>query len=158
MYAVLYIHVPKELLMSIKTVRSVLFAIFACFILAGICSAQNKKPSDLVGEYDSNSGTVRISYGQPSAKTIDFRVTIVTDNGCEGEISSIAKPVKGKKNFYVWEEKLSEDKNYGKNARYRLEITFFKNKVVVKERSFGTNRDVTYYRGMACTFNGTFSK
>lgn len=143
--------------MSLRTARAIFLVLFTCLFSAGVTSAQIK-PADLVGEYQSNTGTVRVTYGEPNAKTVDFRVTVQTDNGCEGEVSGIANPVKGKKNTYVWEEKLPADNNYGKNARYRIELTFAKNKVVVKERSLGTNRDITLYRGMRCTFNGTFTR
>lgn len=141
-----------------KNCKTVLGLIFVVLITAFSATAQIK-PADLVGEYQSNTGTVRITYGEPGAKTVDFRVTIQTDNGCEGEVEGIANPVAGKKNSYVWEEKLAADKNYGKNARYRIELSFIsKNKVIVKERSLSTNRDVTIYRGTRCTFNGTFTR
>jgi hypothetical protein len=141
-----------------KSMRTILLAGFACMFLTVAAAAQPQiKHDDLVGEYQSNTGTVTITYGTvKGGKNVDFMIAIQTDNGCEGEVRGAAKPVKGRKNFYVWKEKMSADKNYGPNARYRIELLFARKRVTVKERSLGANRDITYYRGMRCTFNGVF--
>ena len=112
--------------------------------------------SKFIGEYETNYGTVKIT-GVTKAHAVKFSFDIATENGCEGDLVGTAKLTRGK-NFFVWEAKLGAKENYGKNARYRVEFTFLRNKVIVKERSIGTNRAVTIYHGVMCTFNGTYRK
>jgi hypothetical protein len=126
---------------------------FAAFLF---CSTNALAQKPAPGDYYSGYGTVTVK-SSTTAKKLDFSMTIETQNGCQGAIEGSAKLVRGK-SVFAWEEKLSEDKNYGPNARYRLEFTVVGNKITVKESSPGASHDVTIYRGMACTFNGMYKK
>ena len=136
--------------MNIRCFLLLIFFISVCFI--DVSFGQTK----FLGEYETNYGTVKIIRAA-KAHAVDFSFDIATENGCEGDLRGTAKLAHGK-NFFVWEAKLGAKENYGKNARYRLEFTFLRNKVIVKERSIGTNRAVTIYHGVMCTFNGTYRK
>jgi hypothetical protein len=132
--------------------RFLILLLFTFFGLVSVSFAQTK----YLGEYETNYGTVKITRAA-KAHAINFIFDIATENGCEGDLRGVAKLTRGA-NFFVWEAKLGAKENYGKNARYRLEFTFLRNKVIVKERSIGTNRAVTIYHGVMCTFNGTYRK